>query len=496
MQKSNILAKKLRRQISLINNSIENYFNKIKTLKSSLKKTKFDTNSRLIYGLGALLILTLSYFLMPTLYNKSVLEAKIKNQMLERYGVEINFNDDIKYSFFPKPNFYSKNLSIVEKNKDIAKVKNFKIFISVNRLFEMNYLLIKDVQFVRADFKININDLDFFKKLLFIKPTNYNLSILKSKIFFNNEDGEILFINKVDFINLFYDEKNLQNILFFKNEMFNIPFKLKIRNKILEQKFTSTFNSKKIRLNIENEFEYKEKIKKGLISVLLINKDTKLNYKLSNNSLTFNSLDEKENYSGIIDFKPFYLSANFNYENMMVKNLLKNDSIIVNLFKSEILNNKNLNINTNIKVNNINDINEFNQLDLNLSLSEGNISPSNSTIMWKDDLQIELDESNLTYDKDEIYLVSKIIINLKDAMDFFSFFQVPRKNRKAIKKIEFDLNYNISNSQLNFDNIIIDNKENSDLNDFVNDYNAYPKKNFNKVRFRNFVNDLFESYDG
>ncbi len=496
MQKSNILAKKLRKQILLINNSIENYFNKIKSLKTNLKKTKFDANSRLFYGLGALLILTLAYFLMPTLYDKNILEAKIKNQMLERYGVEINFNEDIKYSFFPKPNFYSKNLSVVEKNKNIAKVKNFKIFISFNRLFEMNYLLIKDVQFIKADFNINIDDLDFFKKLMFIEPNNHSLSILKSNIFFYNEDDEILFINKVDFINLFYDEKNFQNILFFKNEMFNIPFKLKIRNKPLEQKFTSTFNSKKIRLNIENEFDYKENIKKGLVSILLINKDTKLNYKLTNNTLTFNSLDEEKKYTGNFDFKPFYLLANFNYENMTVKNLLKNDSFIVDLFKSEILNNKNLNINTNFKIKNINDINEFNQLDLNLSLSEGNISPSNSSVMWKDDLQIVLDESYLIYEKSEIYLVSKIIINLKDAMDFFSFFQVPRKNRKAIKKIEFDLNYNISNSKLNFDNIIVDNKENSKLNDFVNDYNAFPKKKFNKVRFRNFVNDLFESYDG
>ena len=496
MQKSNLLAKKLKRQILLINNSIENYFNKIKLFKSNLKKTKFDTNSRLFYGLGALLILTLAYFLMPTLYDKNVLETKIKNQMLERYGIEINFNDEIKYSFFPKPNFYSKNLSIIEKNKDIAKVKNFKIFISTNRLFEMNYLLIKDVQFVKADFNINFDDLHFFKKLLFINPNNYSLSILKSNFFFNDDNDEILFINKIDLINLIYDEKNLQNILSFKNEMFNVPFKLKIRNKPIEKKFTSTFNSRKIRLNIENEFDYKEKIKKGLISILLINKDTKLNYQISNNSLTFKSLDEKNKYDGYLDFKPFYLSANFNYENMMLKNLLKNDSIIVDLFKSEILNNKNLNINTNFKIKNINDINEFNKLDLNLSLSEGNISPSNSSVMWKDDLQIELDESYLIYDKSEIYLVSKIIINLKDAMDFFSFFQVPRKNRKAIKKIEFDLNYNISNSKLNFDNIIIDNKENSKLNDFINDYNAYQKKNFNKVRFRNFVNDLFESYDG
>ena len=128
MQKSNLLAKKLKRQILLINNSIENYFNKIKLFKSNLKKTRFDTNSRLFYGFGALLILTLAYFLMPTLYDKSVVETKIKNQMLERYGIEINFNDEIRYSFFPKPNFYSKNLSIVEKNNDIAKVKNYYFF--------------------------------------------------------------------------------------------------------------------------------------------------------------------------------------------------------------------------------------------------------------------------------------------------------------------------------------------------------------------------------
>ena len=138
---------------------------------------------------------------------------------------------------FPKPNFYSKNLSVVEKNKNIAKVKNFKIFISFNRLFEMNYLLIKDVQFIKADFNINIDDLDFFKKLMFIEPNNHSLSILKSNIFFYNEDDEILFINKIDFINLFYDEKNFQNILFFKNEIFNITFKLYIRYKPLEQLF-------------------------------------------------------------------------------------------------------------------------------------------------------------------------------------------------------------------------------------------------------------------
>ena len=496
MQKSIIFSKKIKRQFVSINNSIENYFNKIKTLKSELKKINFDTNSRLFYGVGALLILTLAYFLMPTLYNKDLLKSKIKNQIFERYGLEINFNDEIRYGFFPSPNFYSNNLSIIEKDKEIAKVKNFKTFISFSRFFEMNYLSVKDVVIKKADFNINFNDLDFFKKLLFIDPNDYKLRIQKSNIFFNSEEDEILFINKVEYINLFYDEKNFQNILSLKNEMFNVPFQLKIRNKPNQKKFSSSFNSKKIRLSIDNDFNYGNKINKGLMNILLINKDTELNYQITKNLLSFNSKNEKNKYSGFFEFKPFYLSADFQYENIIIKNIFKDDSILIDLFKSEILKNKNLNINTNFKIKKINDINQFNNLDLNLSLTEGNISPSNSSIMWKDDLKIKLDESFLIYDKSEIYLVSKVILDLKDAMDFFSFFQVPRKNRKSIKKIEFNFNYNISNSKMNFDNIIIDNRENLKLNNFINDYNSSQKKNFNKVRFRNFINTLFENYDG
>ena len=106
-------------------------------------------------------------------YGRLSIISKFRLKMVKNFLVSPN-------SFFPKPNFYTKDLSIIEKNNDIAKVKNFKIFISTNRLFEMNYLFIKDVQFVKADFNINFDDLHFFKKLLFINPNNYSLSILKS----------------------------------------------------------------------------------------------------------------------------------------------------------------------------------------------------------------------------------------------------------------------------------------------------------------------------
>ena len=38
--------------------------------------------------------------------------------------------------------------------------------------------------------------------------------------------------------------------------------------------------------------------------------------------------------------------------------------------------------------------------------------------MWKDDLKIYLTESLLNYDQNEIYLVGKIVIEIKDTNDF------------------------------------------------------------------------------
>ena len=40
MPKQNLFAKKLKKQFLSINDSIENYFNKLKFIKSNLKKTK------------------------------------------------------------------------------------------------------------------------------------------------------------------------------------------------------------------------------------------------------------------------------------------------------------------------------------------------------------------------------------------------------------------------------------------------------------------------
>ena len=78
MNKHNLLIKKAKQRILSINNSIESYFNKFKFFKKNFKKNEFIRNNRVFFGLSAVVILTLSYFLIPTMYNKNIIQAEIK----------------------------------------------------------------------------------------------------------------------------------------------------------------------------------------------------------------------------------------------------------------------------------------------------------------------------------------------------------------------------------------------------------------------------------
>ena len=53
------------------------------------------------------------------------------------------------------------------------------------------------------------------------------------------------------------------------------------------KKFFSKLSSKKIRLDIENYFEYENRIKNGNVDILLINKETSIKYNIDKNSLKF-----------------------------------------------------------------------------------------------------------------------------------------------------------------------------------------------------------------
>ena len=61
-----------------------------------------------------------------------------------------------------------------------------------------------------------------------------------------------------------------------------------------------------------------------------------------------------------MDFKPFYFTANFNYEGISTKDILNKNSIIYDVLESQLFNNLNLNIDINFNIKDIVNINELN----------------------------------------------------------------------------------------------------------------------------------------
>ena len=496
MQKHNLIAKKIKKQILSINLLIESYFNQLKNFNVRNIKAAFNNNSKLFWAFSTFAILTISYFLAPTAYDKSLTKSKIKNQVLNRYGIDLKFNKKLTYNLLPKPHFKSKDLSLIENGKVIGNVKNFKIFISIDRLYSFKRFETKDLIFDKTEFNLNKNDFNFFYKLLRTEPSKNNILIKNSKIFFRDKEGELLFINRIPNGKFYYDSNNLENIFSSKNEVFKIPFKVTVKNDKFNKKLFFDFNSKKIRLDIENEIDYTNASKIGILDILFINKGTVLNYTLNNNNLTFNSKSKKNNYEGSIDFKPFYLTTKLKYDGLSFKNLFKNDSILIELIKNELLNNNNLNALIKLEVNDITNIDELNNLLLNININEGSLNLSESKIIWKNDLKIKLAESELIYDQNEIELIGSVILDFINIEDFYKSFQVKKINRKKIDQIKLDFKYNFDSKKINFDNVRIDNKPNLEVQRFLDDFNNDVNKILNKITFKNFVSNFLETYAG
>ena len=197
MSKHNLFTKKLKKQFVSFNDSIEGYFNKIKFFKQNFKKTEIYKYNKVSIGFGLIILLSLIYLLLPTFYDKSIIQKNIKDQVYKKYNISLKFNEDVNYSFLPKPYFTVKNASILNGKKEIASVEKLNIHIKKNQFYKFNSVEVKDLVFKKADFYIYQNDVHFFKRLLETEPNENQIIIKKSNIFFKDENDEVLFINKI-----------------------------------------------------------------------------------------------------------------------------------------------------------------------------------------------------------------------------------------------------------------------------------------------------------
>ncbi len=496
MSKTNFFVKHLKNINNFINNLLEKNLNKL-----NFKNLSFlFKNNKIILTFVALFVVFISYLLIPTFYNQNDIAKELKNELQSKFDLNFKFSKDIKYNFFPKPHFIITDSKIFDNEKEISKISKLKIFISFENLFSLKNIGVRDLILDNANFHLNIKNYNFFIRLLNSSLQDGDIIINNSNVFFKRKEDEVLFINKIFKMKYYFDSKELKNIFYSENEIFNIPFSVESFFSEDNKKNLSTINLDLMKLNIENEliFENDKKIGKSKFN---LNKMKRLvDYKIEKNSFDFHLFDKIDQpdvtYKGKFNFKPFFGNLEGNLDEINLNHLFGNNAIVAQLLKTEIFNNKNIDLKININANNIYKNSNFKNIILKSKIQDGLIDTDNSKFEWKNFADFELLESLIFVRNGELILDGKLKINIKDYNEIYKFLLTPKNYRNKIDQIDLNFTYNFDQKIAALKDIKIDNKINQNINKILSNIILKKDDLQNKIYFKNLLNKAIKSYAG
>ena len=500
MSKHNFFVKFLKKINLFINSLLEKKLNKLNFLFETDKLLTFFSFKRITVLIIVFLFIVFSYLFIPYTYNSNKLAVKIQNQLFKDLGINLNLSNNFTYNLFPKPNFVFKEIEFINETKKFADIQEMTTYVSFKNLFSINNINIENIVLNKVNFDLNKNNYKFFTNVLNKNFSNFDFEINNSRIIFRNIEKDVLFINKINQLKYFFDTKDKKNTLTTDNEIFNIPYSVELKDYPVKKKIISKINFDFIKLQIQNEFTYDKSLKNGLVKFDYNKNQSEISYEIKKNFLNFIFLDNSQNknfsYKGNINFIPFFSEISGGIKEMNVNQILNSETFFVQLLKTELLNNKNLNINVTIKAEQIVPYNDLNNLILNFKIKEGLVDINKSKFSWLDYVDFQISDS-LIYTKDNnLVLDGNILINVYDVNEFYKFFQTPRNYRKEIKEIRFNFVYNFDQKISNLSNIEIDGNNNQKINQVLNQ--IILKENFlqNRVYFKNLINKAIKFYAG
>jgi len=505
-KKIDIFIKKINHFINSLKNFFLNKLNnlfKIKSIKlnfiSKKKKLRvFSINNRTSYlSLGVFFFL-LSYLSAPFFYNNYKLIDKIEGELSKNLNIDFNLSEKFTYSFFPRPHFTFKQVSLLNKFQKSGKIK---VDIPINKLIFLKNIKIKDIVLSNINFDINKENYNFFTELLKNDFSNFKFEIKNSNIFFRNIKNDVLFINKINHLKYYYDKKKLSNFLIADNEIFNLFYNIKFKNDFVNKKITSVLNSSSLDLKIDNSLDYKYPNKKeGLINIFHNKKKSNAVYNYGKDLFEFNfserSVSPNFSYKGSINLKPFFSESSGLFEKVNLKKFLNPNSILIQFLKTEILNNKNLNMNTSLNIKRVDTLPNLNNLILKLKIREGLIDINQTSINWLEIADIKISDSLILMNDSNLVLDGLVTIQINDFQEFYKSFQTPRNYRKEIKKIEFNLSYNFDQFTADLDDIRIDGVIDPNINKILKQLILKNNKLQNRIYIKNLINQAMKFYAG
>ena len=489
---------------------IKNFNNLIKrTILKVQNKTNNNFNisvfNKYLITFITSLFLYLFYLLIPLLYDKTWLQANIESKLLNEFKVNLSTSADISYRILPAPHFLIKDSKILvaegEKKKSIAEVKDFQIFLSQTNFFDKEKMNIKKIVISNANFSLLKSDIKLLNEHISKKFSNKKVTIKNSNIFFKDNLEEIISIIKVDKTVLFFDDEKLLNFFKLKGEVFNLPFTFDFNSRNDSIRYKEFYlNFKRLKLDISNKSTTENKLTSGKNSITFLQSTINTRYNLKEKLIIFESssskLDNSQvNYKGELSINPFDLNLNINLDNYKISKLFDINPLLIELIKSGLLFNENISVSTSI-ITNSNIKNEiFDNAKINFYIIGGKIHFDKTKFINNNIGSLQLNNSNLFYENNELTFNSDILIDIQNSQKLFSFLNTSKSSRKDIKTILINLDYDFLANQFRFNNVKIDNREvSSQLLTIIEDFTDNNQNNFNKSR--RLLNEALKAYEG
>ena len=496
MNRHNYFVKILIKINNFINSLLEKNLNKLNA--ANLKKIL--VNNKIFLTTFLLVILFLSYLSIPNIYNQNQISKELKKSLVEELNLEFNFEKKFDYKFFPRPHFITNESSLIFNEKKISEISKIKIYVSLNKLFSLKNVKVKDVIIDGANFNFNNNNYSFFIKLLDNNFEDIKFEILNSNIFYRNFEDEVLFINNIINAKYIYDINESKNIFYSKNNIFNLPYSIELSNSDDKKKLSSKIEIESLDLQIENQFSYGEKFNTGLSEFNFLNLKSIAEYKANKNYFEFKLFDKAQNskfsYNGKLNFRPFHSNLKGFTSEINFTHLFASNGIIKELLKTEILNNKNVDFKLNISANEIKNLDHFANISLKSRIQEGLIDLDETKFSWKNYVNFNVTDS-LIYIKDgKLILDANSQIDLIDVNEVYKFLLTPKNLRKKINKLNINFTYLFDEKIININDIKVDGKLNEKLSKNFNQILLKENNLQNKIYLKKLINDAIKSYAG
>ena len=255
-----------------------------------------------------------------------------------------------------------------------------------------------------------------------------------------------------------------------------------------------------MKLKIENELSINNENKTGKSELSLNKLKRVVKYKIEENYFSFHIFDKiedpKQIYKGKFNLKPFYANLVGDLNELNLSYLFGSNPVIVELLKTEIFNNKNIDFKLNINAKNIFNNLNFRNINLKSKIQDGLIDTDNTQFQWKDFADFELLESLIFVKNGELVLDGRLKININDYKKIYKFLLTPKNYRNEIKEIDLNFTYNFDKKLAELKDIKIDKEINRNVNEILN--NVILKKHDlqNKIYFKNLLNEAIKSYAG